>query len=103
VLSSDEEAFGGYQNATKNGDIEFRADMGNFDNRPHSMKARCCIAGLLKGRVLKVATCCPVSVCCPMSLFYDLADCRLLQLGCILQGCSFTSASEAFSLKTVLC
>lgn len=38
VLSSDEEAFGGFRNITKDSDVTFYADQGNFDNRPHSMK-----------------------------------------------------------------
>ena len=36
VLSSDEEAFGGYQNVTKNSDVEFAATGGSADGRPHS-------------------------------------------------------------------
>ena len=36
VLSSDEEVFGGYQNVTKNSDVEFAATGGSADGRPHS-------------------------------------------------------------------
>jgi 1,4-alpha-glucan branching enzyme len=38
VLSSDEEVFGGYQNVTKNSDVEFFATNGDYDSRPHSFK-----------------------------------------------------------------
>lgn len=41
VLSSDEEVFGGYKNATKDADVTFLAQQ-NFahDNRPHSFQVR---------------------------------------------------------------
>lgn len=40
VLSSDEEAFGGYRNATKDNDVTFRATQGNHDNRPYWIQVR---------------------------------------------------------------
>lgn len=36
VLSSDEEVFGGYRNCTKDSDVTFTTNNGNYDNRPHS-------------------------------------------------------------------
>jgi 1,4-alpha-glucan branching enzyme len=38
VLSSDEKVFGGYENVTKNSDVEFFATLGDHDNRPHSFQ-----------------------------------------------------------------
>ena len=39
-MSSDEEAFGGYRNATKDNDVTFRATQGNHDNRPYWIQVR---------------------------------------------------------------
>ncbi|PSC69001.1 starch branching enzyme isoform A [Micractinium conductrix] len=37
VLSSDEEVFGGWKNVTKDSNVEFQAQQGDFDNRPNSL------------------------------------------------------------------
>ncbi|KAK9791176.1 hypothetical protein WJX73_007550 [Symbiochloris irregularis] len=39
VLSSDEEIFGGYENASKKYDVTYTTQEGNYDNRPHSFMA----------------------------------------------------------------
>ena len=51
VLSSDEEQFGGYQNVTKAGDVEFFAGLGGHDERPHSFQARPCTSLQHHGRL----------------------------------------------------
>jgi 1,4-alpha-glucan branching enzyme len=38
ALSSDEEPFGGYKNVTKDSDVEFVANLGPHDDRPHSFQ-----------------------------------------------------------------
>ncbi|EFN58941.1 hypothetical protein CHLNCDRAFT_29960 [Chlorella variabilis] len=38
VLSSDEQVFGGWQNVTKNSNVEFHAQQGDHDNRPYSIQ-----------------------------------------------------------------
>ncbi len=40
VLSSDEPAFGGYSNVTKDSDAVLKTDEGTYDNRPHSFQVR---------------------------------------------------------------
>ena len=40
VLSSDEPAFGGYSNVTKESDAVLKTDEGTYDNRPHSFQVR---------------------------------------------------------------
>ena len=40
VLSSDEPAFGGYSNVTKDSDTVLATDEGTYDNRPHSFQVR---------------------------------------------------------------
>lgn len=36
VLSSDEPVFGGYNNVSKDYDVTYDTDQGNYDERPHS-------------------------------------------------------------------
>lgn len=38
MLSSDEEAFGGFENLSKKYDTEFVSTAGDYDNRPHSLQ-----------------------------------------------------------------
>ena len=39
VLSSDEQVFGGWRNVSKDFDVEFATEAGDFDGRPHSFTA----------------------------------------------------------------
>jgi 1,4-alpha-glucan branching enzyme len=39
ILSSDEPGFGGWNNVTKDADVEFITTEGDFDGRPHSFQA----------------------------------------------------------------
>ena len=38
ALSSDEEVFGGWQNVTKNSNVTFQTQSGDYDNRPNSIQ-----------------------------------------------------------------
>lgn len=38
MLSSDEEAFGGFENLSKKHDTEFVSTAGDYDKRPHSLQ-----------------------------------------------------------------
>ena len=38
MLSSDEEAFGGFENLSKKYDTEFVSTAGDYDKRPHSLQ-----------------------------------------------------------------
>jgi 1,4-alpha-glucan branching enzyme len=40
ALSSDEAVFGGWQNVTKNSNVEFQTVGGDYDNRPNSIQVR---------------------------------------------------------------
>ena len=38
MLSSDEAAFGGFENLSKKNDAEFVSEAGDYDGRPHSIQ-----------------------------------------------------------------
>jgi len=67
VLSSDEPAFGGYSNVTKESDAVLSTDEGTYDNRPNSFQVRSSCPGVwcvrtrqafdVKGRVHPLIIC----------------------------------------------